>query len=338
MRSNTVIISGCLTGARELITELGGDAPGVIAAAGFAERLFDEPDLFVSAAQVVDFFELAARECGRPDFGLLHAHRLPLATIGHGWMIMRAAETVGDAVLDFVHLYGLYTDAGTLRAERQAEGLWVEYSFLPVGRFGEAQIIALTLGCICLFIRESLVYRWRPARTCLSATPEDPRPFVEFFGAEVKFGEERDAILIDNQALNARMGHGSVRRELHRSMMTYAGRGPAIVAQVKALLNALLRHEHCSIETIGAALGISGRTVQRRLTAAGTSYRELLDDVRADVAWRHAKRTKLHFAFVADLLGYESPAAFSRAFRRWYGMSPQCARTSAAEQRRVDKV
>jgi AraC-like DNA-binding protein len=66
--------------------------------------------------------------------------------------------------------------------------------------------------------------------------------------------------------------------------------------------------------------------VQRRLAAAGTSYRELVDEVRADLAWRQVRHSELSVARVAELLGYRSAAAFSRAFRRWHGQSPRAAR------------
>ncbi len=324
---NAVLISGTLIGARELIGELGGDAAAVARKAGLSARVFDDPELFVQAGHIIDYLELAAAACNRPDFGLLHARRLPLGMLGHGWMIMRAAATIEEALMDFVHLYGLYTDAGSLSAKRCDEGLWIASSFLPVGRMGVTQAIYLTLGCICLFVRENLSHRWQPQRIEIRTVPVDPGPFVEFFGPGMCHGQDRDAILIDKHTLALRMGGGGEHRALHRAMVSQtAGQGTAAVAQVKSLLQVLVRHEDCSIETIGEALAVSPRTLQRRLEAAGTSYRKLVDEVRADLAWRHVKRSGMRLNRVADLLGYHSPAAFSRAFRRWFQMSPRTAR------------
>lgn len=332
MSTSPVIISASLTGTRELIAELGADPEPLVANSGLPLRAFEEPDLYVRADRVLDYFELAADACRRPEFALIHARRLPLATLGHGWMIMRSAETIGDALMDFVRLYGLYTDAGTLRSQRHPEGLLLEYSILPVGHYGATQIINLTLACLCVFVRESLARQWCPVRTNLSQAqaPRDPRSYVELFGPHVHFGQDTDAIVVDQHTLAIRLGDGAARREIHRAMMHQAGRGPAVIAQVKALIRAYLRFEHFTVDTIGAALGISGRTLQRRLTAADTSFREVLDEVRADFAWRHVRRSSLHFGHIAELLGYDSPAAFSRAFRRWHGTSPQCARAMCA--------
>ena len=139
-----------------------------------------------------------------------------------------------------------------------------------------------------------------------------------------------DAIFVDRSTLSARMGEGAERRAVHEAMLRQtAAHGVAVVAQVKALLSTLVRHDACTIDAIdaiGAALAISPRTLQRRLTAAGTSYRALVDEVRADLAWRHVKRSELGLGRIAELLGYRSPAAFSRAFRRWHRTSPRAAR------------
>lgn len=325
---NAVLISGTLIGARELLVELGADTAEVASNAGLLDRLFEDPELFVHANYIIDYFELAAAACKRPDFGLMHAQRLPLGMLGQGWMIMRAAETIDEALIDFVRLYGLYTDAGYLRAERNNEGLWMESSFLPIGRFGVTQTVLLTLGCVCLFVRENLNSRWQPPRVDLRHTPTDTQPFIEFFGPNVKFGQERDAVLINNSALARRMGDGPERREMHQAMINQnAGHGLAVVAQVKSLLNVLIRNNECSVEIIGSALAMSPRTLQRRLAAAGTTYRQVVDEVRSDLAWRHVKRSALSINRVADILGYNSPAAFSRAFRRWYNIAPRAARS-----------
>ena len=326
---DAVIISGALVGARELVNEHGQDAAALASAAALSPRAFDEPDLFVRAAAVVDFMELAARACDAPDFALQHARRLPMGILGQGWMIMRAADTVGAALRDFADLYRIYTDAGSLRMDKDKGDAWLRYEFLPIGRWGERQIIHLTLGCICLFVAANLGRGdWHAPRVLLREVPRDPRPFVDFFGGGVRFGQDRDAVLLDHDTLKATMGAGAVRARVHRSLLRQAASpGRAVVAQVKALLGTLLRHdEHRGMQAMGAALGMAPRTLQRRLTEAGTSYRMLIDEVRSDLAWRHVQRSDLSMGQVANLLGYDSQAAFSRAFRRWHGSTPRAAR------------
>lgn len=326
---NAVLISGCLVGARELLLDFGADADVVALQACLSARAFEDPELYVPARCIVDYLELAAVASRREDFGLEHARRLPLGILGPGWMVMRAAETVGEALLDFVRLYGVYTDAGSLRAEREGNALWLQSSFLPVGRFGNTQTVNLTLGAICQFVRSNLKRQWMPRRVELRQIPINHKNFVQFFGPGVEFGCDRDAILVDQLTLSARMGEGPDRQIVHRAfLLQTAGHGVAIVAQVKALLSALLRSDAGAINTICEALAITPRTLQRRLAAAGTSYRALVDDVRADLAERHVKRSSLSLQRIADLLGYSNQAAFSRAYRRWHGTNPRTERGS----------
>jgi AraC-like DNA-binding protein len=327
-----VLISGALLGSRELITELGGKPADLARRARLPARVFDEPDIFVPAAGIVDFLELAAQSVACRTFALEHARRLPLGLRGlgirgQGWMFMRAARNVREALHDFVGIYGLYTDAGTLRMQTQRGDLWLSYTFLPVGRWGEEQIIHLTLARMCLFIGESLARAWQPAAVELRSQPEDPAPYAAFFGPNVKFGQARDAILIDHETLTTPL-------QTHAADIaaTSAGRGgqgldgPALAAEVKAVLGTLLRHDDCSIEVVSGVLGFSVRTLQRRLAEAGTSFHDEIESVRADLAWRHVTRTALSFARISDLVGYDGQAAFSRAFRRWHGMTPRDAR------------
>ena len=203
---------------------------------------------------------------------------------------------------------------------------------MPLGRWGVTQMVNLTLGRLCLFIEENLSRRWKPKRVLLRQQPPDPAPFNDFFGDVVRFGQERDALLIDRDSLSAPIGMGDVHKHARLPTSVHAAvKGPAVVAQVRALIAATQRQRDCSIETIAYAMGTSERTLQRRLTDAGTSFRGLADAVREDLAWRYVKRSDLSFALVADLLGYDCQTAFSRAFRRWYGLSPRAARQTEAE-------
>lgn len=330
-----VLISGALIGSRELVRELGGDADRLARQVGLPARVFDEPDLFVPAGQIVDFLELAAQACHCPAFALRQVRRLPLGQHGldirgQRWMTTADAGTLRVALATFVAQYGLYTDAGTLRMQPHRGGLWLSYVFLPVGRWGESQIIHLTLARLVLFVGECLGRAWRPREVTLRATPEERAGFVEFFGPAVKFGAERDAFFIDSASLNAPLRRGpepSVGPNALRRREALVG--AALETEVVAALSALLPRGDCSHITVARALGLSPRSLQRHLAAAGTGFRELLEQVRADLAWRQVARTDLSFARLAELLGYDGQASFTRAFKRWYEMTPREARRTA---------
>ena len=74
---------------------------------------------------------------------------------------------------------------------------------------------------------------------------------------------------------------------------------------------------------IARQLAVSGRTLQRRLAAEGVSFQQLVDDARKEAAGRYIGEASLAISEVAYLVGYSEPAPFHRAFKRWYGMTPE---------------
>jgi AraC-like DNA-binding protein len=87
------------------------------------------------------------------------------------------------------------------------------------------------------------------------------------------------------------------------------------------------------IDTFARQLAMSGRTLQRRLAAEGVSYQQLLDDARKEAAVRYMSEPTLAICEVAYLVGYSEPAPFHRAFKRWYGVTPEVFRQKRLEER-----
>lgn len=84
-----------------------------------------------------------------------------------------------------------------------------------------------------------------------------------------------------------------------------------------------------SLDEVATRLAMSRRTVIRRLKLEGTSYQELLDDVRQELAAWYLLETTVTVEQIAERLGYQDTSNFSRTFRRWYGMTPHAMRTGA---------
>jgi AraC-like DNA-binding protein len=89
---------------------------------------------------------------------------------------------------------------------------------------------------------------------------------------------------------------------------------------------------------VARCLATSARSLQRRLSAAGTSYQELLDSTRCEAATRYLQDRGLSIGEVAYLLGYSEPPAFHRAFKRWNGVTPQEFRHHRAEERALTRT
>ena len=102
--------------------------------------------------------------------------------------------------------------------------------------------------------------------------------------------------------------------------------------EIRRLIMSLIPQGETEIQSVARALGTSARSLQRRLSAAGTSYHDLLDSTRCEAATRYLQDRRLSIGEVAYLLGYSEPPAFHRAFKRWNGITPQEFRAKRAER------
>lgn len=99
---------------------------------------------------------------------------------------------------------------------------------------------------------------------------------------------------------------------------------PRIVEdQVCKAIRSSLSRQDCSIEEVAVILSVAPRTLQRQLQQRGTSFSQLLEEVRASSARRHLTESQLTLTQLAAILGYSELSAYSRAFHRWHGQSPQ---------------
>ena len=96
-----------------------------------------------------------------------------------------------------------------------------------------------------------------------------------------------------------------------------------LAARLRGLLSTKLASGQPDLELLAARLGFSPRTLQRRLQAQGTSFLEVVDDFRREMAASLLDNRQLAIKEVAFLLGYGDLSSFYRAFRRWHGTSPQ---------------
>jgi AraC-like DNA-binding protein len=120
---------------------------------------------------------------------------------------------------------------------------------------------------------------------------------------------------------------------LERYCREILGRRPAVQTltyRVRELIATLLATGEPNIDTVARELNMSSRTLERRLSAEGLSYRRVLDGLRRQLAERYLMDERLGLAQITYLLGYSEPTAFNRAFRRWTGSTPTQFRKAEA--------
>jgi AraC-like DNA-binding protein len=205
---------------------------------------------------------------------------------------------------------------------------------LALGRHGNEFTIAVLLTQSRRLARREVA----PRRVWLAHAAPPERALVErFFGTpEVVFGAADNAILFGDDVLDmpvasADPGLLSVLQAYARTLAPEEPGADDLASRVRSRMRAAFTGGQApAVEPIAAALRMSARTLQRRLTDEGTSFAALLDEERCALAQQHVAEGTLPLGEVAYLLGYSDPRAFARAFRRWTGKSPGAYRSTSS--------
>lgn len=251
------------------------------------------------------------------------------STLGH---LLVTAKTVGDSLRAACELAFYVGAAGQLEMEDRAGECAIVYRPLRPGWRAphvRSEAVLLPMVRFARWASPGVV----PKQVCLTRPiPHNPQAFVDAFGAPVTFGAARHEVIWDAAALGQPMNDANpalnemLRAHVEAEMPTRGNLSAAVEAQ---LLAALAGGGDTSITAVARLMGMSERSLQRALSGEGTAFRDLLGTVRRDKSCRLLKETSQPVSAIASQLGYSEPAAFVRAFRRWFGASPAQWRKTA---------
>jgi AraC-like DNA-binding protein len=147
----------------------------------------------------------------------------------------------------------------------------------------------------------------------------------------VYFGADRDALLVSEATLRTpnTLGDPGLSRffDTHLAAEVRAFSDEmALDRQVREYVSKGLSAGAPALSEVARHLGMSGRTLQRRLAKQGRSYQMLVDESRRRLAQRLLRETDFSLAEVAFMTGYSEQSAFTRAFKRWAGQTPRSFR------------
>src|SRR6185295_9927965 len=156
--------------------------------------------------------------------------------------------------------------------------------------------------------------------------PPDEAPFRRYFRVPVVFGAPADVLVFEKSSFEARLGGGNA--ELARlndqvivSHLAKLG-FDRFAQKLQLLLVEDLPRGEPNESDVASRMGTSVRNLQRRLADEGTSYKEVLDDTRRQLARSYLAEARYSISEVSYLLGFGAASSFTRAFRRWEGISP----------------
>ena len=191
----------------------------------------------------------------------------------------------------------------------------------------------IVLAIIYDMCRTNFGHAFSPRRVAFRhPAPADASPYETLFGCPVSFGADANRLLIGRAEADHPLPTGN--RDLaaahDRILVEQLARLDKgnVVARFRASLLERMTSGEFSEEDIARDLHMSRRSLQRRLAEADAGYQSLVDDTRRDMALRYIQDPAKSATDITFLLGYSQQSVFTRAFRRWTGMSPSEYRAS----------
>jgi AraC-like DNA-binding protein len=297
---------------------------------------FADPDVRVPEASAESAWRLATNMTGDAAIGVHVAESLPRGALDLVEYAFRSSASLA-AGLERLARYGrVLSDRVAARMETHGEGL-----LLLVRDTGRTALhpgrAEFALATALKFARESTGADIAPLQVCFAhAAPKDESEHRRFFRRPVRFGAGANSMIL-RAADAARPLHAAdevlaaiVHRRLDKILAERDRPGSGqLSGRVRRMLVEHLGETTPTPETMARALGVSARTLSRRLADEGTSFRNTLDDVRQEFACALLQDHSLSVADVAFFLEYSEPAAFNRSFRRWTGQTPRAFRQAS---------
>jgi AraC-like DNA-binding protein len=192
---------------------------------------------------------------------------------------------------------------------------------------------AFAVAAAATFVRRHTRSAARPTTVHLRLqAPPATRAYAETIGCAALFGMPRDAVVVERGGLDARMDQPC--RALQEAFEAHAarlssGRHAGFRCLTREVAASELASGRLTMQSAAGALGVSAATLRRRLQEERTTFREVVDEVRCDLAEGYLRDQGRSIGEIATLLGFSYVAAFNKAFRRWKGVSPSEHRSRA---------
>ncbi len=315
-------------GTLEAFKQEGLDVDALFRAAGLDLAVLDNPDWRIPTEKCNLLWRLAVAQSGNPVVGLATA-RVPrpasFDVVGYAMMSAPDLRGVLERVVRYARIIGGFATI-TIADDRKG----CRFSLVLDGGGEEVpwQRYAFALMTWLSFFRWIMIRDLRPLAVELTVPANDDLlPYQEAFGGPLRFGAPANALLFSHAdvALPLPTAHAELANVHERIAGEYLARldRSTLSARVRSVMLKGLSDGKPRRAAIARSLGMSERTLQRRLAEEGSSFRQLLDDTHKELARQYIQRDDLSFADVAYVLGFNDQSGFFRAAWRWFGTTPQ---------------
>jgi AraC-like DNA-binding protein len=310
----------------------GVDVDALLHEAGLTHQQIDDPRIRLAVKAQIQFLELAAKTLRDDCLGFHLAQKFELRMIGLLHYVLASSGTLDEALQRAARYSAIVNEGITLRLhEGKSVGLNFEYD--GVGRHTDCHQIEFAMVTLVRTCRQ-LTNRHLPASQ-VSFTHQRKKEVTEFrtfFGSEVTFGAAVDELAFSSSIRGMPIvGADHYLNDLlveycEEAISTRASKPSSFGRNVENAITLLLPHGKAQAPTVARKLGVSRRTLARRLASEKLTFARVVQQLKSDLAKRHLADASLSISEIAWLLGYQDVSAFTHAVKRWTGETPRAVR------------
>lgn len=311
----------------------------ILSKVGLNETEISQEGARIPFLKAVRLLEIAAVETNDPIFGLKFGRIWDPRNEGIVGYVGLSSPTVADAIKNMSRYRHISNEALEINIDHLDSKGFVRWSFRqslgePIRQYQEA-VVASFLH----FLRSATQREIAPLRVCFQhSRTENIQEFAQFFRCGVTFGSQENLLqlkipdialhLIDSDSRLLQL----LKRVATETLQRHPIQGTSLIERVDCEIADRLPKGEAKIDVIANKVGLSQRTLARRLRDDETSFSERLQEVRNTLAHRYLKDSDLSISEIAFLVGYSDVSSFTTAFRRYSGHTPGFLRSRKARE------
>ena len=289
--------------------------------------MFRDPEARLPHTTAAPLWPAAVRLTNDPDLGLHVAEGVPPGNYGVLDYAVRTSENLGIGFQRLAQYTRFLHDIAEIKLTVERDRAILSHS-IPVPGGLPRPISEYIVATWLITSRHATGVNWIPLQVRFPHTaPDSTSEHQRIFGCIPEFEYLRNELVFARDLLDIPMAKADAALQQILEAQVVAvieklPKGEATTDAVRRLLATELGEGQPTLEQIAPRLHMSARTLHRRLEEEGTSFRQVLTEVRRELAARHLTERRLAIGEIAFLLGFSEPSAFHRAFKRWTGQGP----------------
>jgi AraC-like DNA-binding protein len=330
-----MVRSSILLGCREAAQELGIDLGSSLREYRINPGYLVSPEGFLTSYQVVHFLQTVAERFNCEHFGfLVGKYQTPLQ-IGPLAQVLKLSPTLQAAIENALSYADLYTE-GTKHALMVEDG-YASFRRWDATPYDVSAVQLHTLGSVQLYkiVKALCGSHWQATSMSFAhSAPQERQLYSRYFGCPVFFEREFDGVVFAESDLSRPIATADadllsiVRAHLDTLRLEQAQAGD-IVSWVRNYGRGKIGTNLCNLDSCAQFFNRHPRALQRDLAEHNYTFKQLLLEVRMELAEQYLRSSDIALSDLTELLGYQNLSAFSRAFKNTYGLSPDLWRKGA---------